>query len=182
MPTYCLVFTGLCISAEAWAGWMQAFGTVVALGVAIWVPWRQQRLTIAREIERERVKADRLLGITAELVGRCMQFAQQVLSLRGDALNKESDKQRKQQESAVLELETALRSIPLHQLHNATCAMQVIQALGALSEARRWLPWRPRHISDRIICGDDYAAPWIPIAGSLVQAHAVLTNELAALA
>lgn len=175
---YCLVSTNLCLSAEAWAAWMQALFTIVALAIAIAVPARQHRQTTRKERERETAEALRLLNITSELVFRTVHLVVTIRTLRGNPQATETETQRGEQERAALQLEQALRSAPLYLLPSANAAMQVIQALGAISEARLLIPWQPRNMSDEIVCGEAYGRPWANIVGSLGQAHAELDAEV----
>lgn len=40
-----------------WPAWVPAIGTLVAIGVAIWVPWRQHQLQIRHEKTKDDLKA-----------------------------------------------------------------------------------------------------------------------------
>ena len=53
MITYCIAGNEPCLSAEAWAGWAQAFGAVVAILGTAWAVQRAHRLQIHAEQARE---------------------------------------------------------------------------------------------------------------------------------
>ena len=179
--TYCLLNAAPCLSAEAWAAWVQAGFTIVALAIAIAVPAWQFRQTVRRERKREIAEAHRLLSITSELVGRTMQLAVTIQARRNDPLNTETGQQRDEQEQAAAQLSIALRAIPLHLLYNANAAMQVIQALGAISNAGPLIPYHQATITDHVSCGEAYGRPWTNIVGSLTHASEQLDLEVRAL-
>jgi len=42
-PLYCpLILHAPCLKPEVWAAWWQAIGSIIAILVAVWVPWRQR--------------------------------------------------------------------------------------------------------------------------------------------
>lgn len=56
------------LNGSEWASWAQALGSVAAVGIAIWVPYRQHEKERAREQEREVEEVQNiLLGIRDEL-------------------------------------------------------------------------------------------------------------------
>ncbi|QYY30274.1 hypothetical protein K2O51_23165 [Cupriavidus pinatubonensis] len=67
-----------CLDASAWASWVQAIGSIVGIGIAIYVPWRQQQNQI---VERRRADlvhrlfmARRLQAVVSEVVLAAMHL------------------------------------------------------------------------------------------------------------
>lgn len=51
-PEYCLLWIDwwpLCMTKAEWSGWVQAIGSVAAIGLSVWVVQRQHRLELRRQ-------------------------------------------------------------------------------------------------------------------------------------
>jgi hypothetical protein len=71
---YCVVATTLCLSAEAWAAWVQAIGSVLAIVVTVAVvEWQHRRANRARREDRRRD-----LEQYIEAVGECDQLVRAI--------------------------------------------------------------------------------------------------------
>ena len=68
----CWSFNWPDLDAAAWASWVQAVGSIVALGIAIWIPYHQKAMDrtdeIQRAIETELQHAKRLRQLAGDVV------------------------------------------------------------------------------------------------------------------
>jgi hypothetical protein len=53
---YCSwVFPWFCVTQSEWAAWTQAIGSILAIGLAVYVPWRQRSFQIADARKQEKL-------------------------------------------------------------------------------------------------------------------------------
>lgn len=179
--TTCQNFLGICMSDEAWAGWAQAIGSFIGLAVAIGVPWHLHSRAAEREERRKRSEARRLLAITAGLVRRAVIFSELVQATRSDVGGPETQAHRDGQERSALQIESALRAIPVGQLYSAEAVMQLVEAIDILSEARQLIPNRRLNPNDYIGGSGAYGAEWASATAALRNCHRVLSDQLESL-
>ncbi|MDQ0012950.1 hypothetical protein J2W23_001329 [Variovorax boronicumulans] len=135
-PEYCLLaidWWPLCMTKAEWSGWIQAFGSVLAIAGAYWVGERQsgaalrQQHLLAERTESERRKA--IVAIAAAAQSRASEigaiFDEQKIDLA--RFFREYDK------SIVRSLATALSGIPVHELGSAAGVAALLNLRDQLS-------------------------------------------------
>lgn len=117
-PEYCFLFVQwwpFCMTKAEWSGWMQAVGSVAAIGVAIWIPWNAQR----EQTRQARKQALAFAGQAVQSLGAAYQACKVV-----DATLASSQR-------AILESSLAIgMGVPLHLL--ASDVMSMVLTLRAL--------------------------------------------------
>lgn len=143
---YCLLDSQLCISAEAWAGWAQAFGAVVAILVAF---------SIGRRDHRQRLRD---ANDTKAAQRRVVCFALQRAALLTHQFGANQDAAAVQAffldtpDSAFVDVYEALASVPIHGLH-ATEIEAYFEARAAFVEVVRRVQRLYGHLQTNIDIG-----------------------------
>lgn len=76
VPNVALVFAAAFVlmlavkAGEAGASWVQAIGSLVGLGIAIWLPWQETQRRRKEDLARERAYARRLFYAAYEIWGQ----------------------------------------------------------------------------------------------------------------
>jgi hypothetical protein len=68
---YCFLWIdhwSMCMTKAEWSGWMQAIGSVVALLIAIWIPWRERKLKKIEDQKQAAFVADLAVRFHSELL------------------------------------------------------------------------------------------------------------------
>lgn len=82
---YCLLWFWtdwwpLCMTKAEWSGWMQAIGSVVALLIAIWIPWRERKVKKIEDQKQAAYVADLAVRFHSELLNTNEEYLRVALA------------------------------------------------------------------------------------------------------
>ena len=97
-----------------WAAWVQAFGAIGAIGVAIYVSWTQARNDRVREQEHDHAERLRILEGPIGIMGAAFRFIEKVPTESSDEAKVEAFLNDGGWLSGFMRAQTALINIPLH--------------------------------------------------------------------
>lgn len=168
------------ISADQWAAWTQALGSVAAIFAAIWISNRQHKLEVLRAKEEKRLAAVDVLHIVTDVVGTLYLTVGGIDEFRSNGENIESKRRRNYFRNSLLHLERTLDAIPAANMPSPEAFRELATVKWWLGEALRILGRDVDSVHDNppVPCSEEYGLPWRPIVGSLRDAKELLIQEL----
>lgn len=166
-----------------WAGqtaaaWVQAVGSVVAIGIAIAVPAFQHMADTRRKELHDRQEAGRLLGITAQLATSCLGTMVTIYEVRSNEDHRESQAERRIQYQAITDVLTCLEGIPMERMPSAGAARRL---LGLRFAIRSGLDIVEHERPDWLTGGQERSAPWAEIIGMAHEIISAIMEEVQSL-
>lgn len=114
---YCLLWIDwwpMCMTKTEWSGWMQAIGSILALGIAIWIPWSERKHKKCEDSKKAMNDADITIRFNSEVLDTNESLLQVALTrFTNDTCE---PRVLPQHESEVLESIRALRAVPFNQI------------------------------------------------------------------
>ena len=163
-----------------WAGqtaaaWVQAVGSVVAIGIAIAIPAMQHRADLARETEAKRIEDARVLGIAEQVAGGALNTFLVIADRRGDTSYGEDDEERRTQREGLSGLLRSLEAFPLLQFPTPRAASAVIGLRYTLSRALLDIP-----VNDNQTHAGSHQRllPWLTAIGMAYDSLECLAEQL----
>ena len=166
-----------------WAGqtaaaWVQAVGSVVAIGIAIAVPAVQHRADSRRKALHDRQDAGRLLGIAAQLATSCLATMVAIYQARRNVDHQESQEERRIQYQAITDVLACLEGIPMERMPSAGAARRLLGLRFAIRSASDIIEHeRP----DWLPGGLERSTPWAEIIGMTQEIISAIMEEVQSL-
>lgn len=152
--------------SEAGAGWTQAFGAIVAVAVAIWVPWDQHNKAVARDEKRQKDEKRDTLGSMYQVMARACELINAMPHNRNDPDDVQRYLEFEASRSAFSDVIRVLKEAPLYKsgdylvismvldmIEAATQSLALLDVLCTQNQAERFTEWpmRASQIADQII-------------------------------
>lgn len=158
---------------QTMAAWVQAIGTLIALGVAIAVPaWQNKKLEERRQKDAQR-KLWQTLRLAWTLTSSCMHLARGIHEFRSNCDNSLSPADRSASRDRVDELASEIFKVPLSSIKNGEALDYFMRARRSVLEAQDLLHRDP-YPDAVLVCSPALAKPWIKICCELREAGEIL--------